>query len=106
MYLVQLVHSFEELTKGFHRKWFLFKIPFKIFLGFEILHNIFWLFVLLLPTFPYRTQVLAFFILLMFANGVEHLIWAGSAKKYVPGLLTAPIHVILFLIFYFQTLFP
>ena len=102
MYVVQLIHSVEELTTGFHKKWFLFKMPFKTFLGFEILHNLFWLSVLILPSFPFREQLLAFFIVLMFANGIEHLIWAGSIKKYVPGLFTAPIHIILFLSFIFR----
>lgn len=105
MYVIQVLHSVEELSTGFHKKWFLFKMPFRTFLSFEIFHNLFWLLVLLLPTFPYRIQLLAFFIVLMFANGIEHVIWALSIKKYVPGLITAPIHIILFFIFYFQILF-
>lgn len=106
MYVVQLIHSVEELTTGFHKKWFVFKMKFRTFLSFEIVHNLFWLLVLLLPTFPFRIQFLAFFIIEMLANGIEHVIWAGTVKKYVPGLLSAPIHIILFLIFYFQILFP
>lgn len=105
MYFIQLTHSIEELSTGFHKKWFLFKMSFKTFLLFEIIHNFFWFTVLFLPEFPYREQLLAFFIVLMLANGIEHLIWAGIVKKYVPGLITAPIHIILFLIFYFQILF-
>lgn len=105
MFGIQLLHSIEELSTGFHKRWFLFKMPFKTFLAFEVIHNLFWLTVLLLPTFPYRIELLAVFILLMFANGVEHVIWAGCEKKYVPGLITAPLHIVLFLILYFQMLF-
>jgi len=57
-----------------------------------------------LPEFPFRLQLLAFFLALMFANGVQHIVWAGSVKRYVPGLITSPIHIVLFLIFYYRTL--
>ncbi len=105
MLIVQLLHSVEELSTGFHKKWYLFKMNFKLFLSFEIVHNLFWTAVIFIPSFPNREVIMAFFIPLMFANGVQHLVWAGSVKKYVPGLITAPIHILLFLILYYNVLF-
>lgn len=99
MFLIQLVHSSEELLTGFHKKWFLFKMPFKVFLGFEIIHNSFWASVLLFQQFPQREILITLFIYLMLANGLEHIIWAFIKRKYVPGLITAPIHILLFLIY-------
>lgn len=43
------------------------------------------------------------FNILMFANGMWHLVWfvfCEKCKKYVPGLITAPIHVVTFIVFY------
>ena len=99
---VQILHSIEELAAGFHKKWYLTKLSFKTFLSFEIVHNIFWSSVVFIKSFPYRDELLLFFFVLMFANGVQHLVWAGAKKTYVPGLITAPIHVVIFLMFYFQ----
>ena len=36
---------------------------------------------------------------------VQHIVWAGNAKKYVPGLITAPIHIVVFLVFYSKAIF-
>jgi hypothetical protein len=99
---VQLVHSVEELSTGFHKKWYLFKMPFKVFLTFEICFTLFWSSVVFFHKFPFRDSLMAFFLVLMFANGVQHLVWAGSVKKYVPGLYTAFLHILIFLVFYFQ----
>jgi len=104
-FIIQLVHSLEELSSSFHARWYLFRMPFRVFLGFEILFNLFWAIVLISKQFPERQLLLAVFILLMFANGIQHLVWFSLEKKYVPGLLTAPLHVILFLLFYFQMIF-
>jgi len=103
MYAVQIFHSIEELATGFHKKWFFFKMSFKFFFSFEIIHNLLWLFVLLNTQLPYRKYLLVFFLLLMFAQSLWHLAWWAMKKQYVPGLVTAPIHIILFLLFYFQT---
>ncbi|MBA3724812.1 MAG: HXXEE domain-containing protein [Candidatus Levybacteria bacterium] len=100
--IVQIAHSIEELATGFHKRWYLRKLSFNTFLLFEIVHNIFWISVVLFKEFPLRSELLFFFIALMFANGVQHLVWFGTEKKYVPGLITAPIHVVLFLLFFFQ----
>jgi hypothetical protein len=97
---IQCLHSIEELSTGFHRTWYLFSMRFASFVAFEIVFLSFWIVVLLMPTFPYRTSFMSFFALLMFANGIQHLVWAGVVKKYVPGLATAPLLIIVFLWFY------
>jgi len=97
--IIQLAHSIEELMTGFHKKWYLMKLSFPFFLTFEILHNIFWLSVFLIGVFPRRAWLIEFFLVLMFANGIQHIVWAGSVKKYVPGLITAILHIVNFLIF-------
>jgi hypothetical protein len=81
--LVQLAHSAEELATGFHRRWYLFKMPLKTFLAFELCFSAFWILVFFSPTLPYRDYVQTFFLVLMFANGVQHLVWWGAEKKYV-----------------------
>ncbi len=101
----QLVHSIEELTTGFHKQYYLFKMSFKAFLAFEILFTLFWVGVLLLPDSPSKGYLQAFFLILMFANGVQHLVWWGTVKKYVPGLITAFVHAALFLAFYYKSIF-
>lgn len=101
---VQIAHAIEELSTGFHKKWYLVRMPFWVFLVFELVFEGFWIVVYLFQDFPNRAVLQAFFLALMFANGVQHLVWAGSVKKYVPGLLTAPIHIIIFLVFYFTVL--
>lgn len=96
---IQCLHSIEELSTGFHKKWYLFRMPFAVFLGFEIIFLTFWTLVLLHPAMQWRYALMTFFNLLMFANGIQHLVWAGIEKKYVPGLVTAPLFLILFLAF-------
>lgn len=102
--LIQVIHAIEELTTGFNKKWYAFKIPFWVFLAFEIIFEGFWIAVWLLQDFPNRTLLQAFFLALMFANGVQHIVWAGNVKKYVPGLITAPVHIIVFLVYYFKAI--
>ncbi|MEK7092472.1 MAG: HXXEE domain-containing protein, partial [Patescibacteria group bacterium] len=102
--VVQLVHSVEELTTGFHKKWYLFKMPFPVFLCFELLFSAFWIFVFF-SSVLYREHLQAFFLILMFANGIQHLVWWGWEKKYVPGLITAFTHIAVFLVFYFKVIF-
>ncbi|MEK7592108.1 MAG: HXXEE domain-containing protein [Patescibacteria group bacterium] len=103
--LTQFIHAIEELATGFNKKWYVFKMPFWVFLVFEVVFESFWIAVWFLQDFPSRTNLQAFFLALMFANGVQHIVWAGNAKKYVPGLITAPIHIIVFLVFYFKAIF-
>jgi len=79
-------------------------MSFKFFLGFEIIFFGFWLLVYLLDTITLRAILMNFFILLMLVNGFWHIVWWSVVKKYVPGLATAPVFVILFLYYYFQVL--
>jgi len=100
--LVQLAHSAEELLMEFHKKWYLFKMPFWVFLLFEAIFSSFWVLVLVMNNFPYRTELQIFFLALMFANGIQHIVWWGNTKKYVPGLVTAFLHIFVFLVFCFK----
>jgi len=102
--LIQLLHSIEELSTGFHKKWFVMKLTFKQFLSFEIVFNLFWIAVVLLETFPFRYNLLSFFVILMFFQSSLHIAWYGQIKKYVPGLTTALVHIGAFLVYYFQVL--
>ena len=90
---VQIAHSIEELAMGFHKKWYLFKMPFWFFLVFEIVFESFWIAVWLFIE-PKVSDIKA-----------AHLSGAGNVKKYVPGLVTAPIHMIVFLVFYLRFIF-
>lgn len=98
MFFVQILHSIEELLTGFHRRWYVFKMPFWVFLTFEIVHNFFWGVVIFTHWLPYKPQLTMFFIALMLVNGIQHFVWSAVTKKYVPGLITAPLHIVLFLI--------
>jgi hypothetical protein len=95
MYLAQLCHSFEELTHGFHKKWYLFKMPFWVFLTFEILFNLFWAVVIFSNVLANKETLLVVWIALMTLNGMQHVVWSVVLKKYVPGLYTAPLHLVL-----------
>lgn len=75
-------------------------MPFFVFLAWEIVFQSFWVSILLNHTLPYRESLMAFFNLLMFANGVQHLVWASVTKRYVPGLVTAPLFIVIFLWFF------
>lgn len=79
-------------------------MPFWLFFLFELVFSSFWVFVLLSESFPDRIDWQIFFLILMFANGIQHIVWWGNAKKYVPGLFTAFLHIIVFLVFYFKAL--
>jgi hypothetical protein len=103
--LIQIIHAIEELATGFHKKWYLFKMPFWVFLLFEIIFEGFWISVFLFQNFPNRQAFQTFFLVVMFANGVQHLVWSGSVKKYVPGLVTATLHILVFLAYYFKAIF-
>ncbi|MBT8262461.1 MAG: HXXEE domain-containing protein [Bacteroidia bacterium] len=98
--IIQFFHSIEELSTGFHKKCPFFKMKFGSFLAFEILFIMFWTAVYLLEQFPFREKLMGYFILLMLANGIWHITWWGISKKYVPGIITAPLFVIAFIGYY------
>lgn len=99
--LTQLLHSQEEIWTGFHRRWFLFTMPRWVFIVFEILFSIPIIAYLLSPELPFANGYMQVFALLMFINGLEHIIWAMVERKYVPGLVTAPLFIVIFLAYYF-----
>lgn len=101
--VIQLVHSVEELCTNFHERFPPMRMSFRFFLTFELLFNLLWICVLLFLDFPYRMPLMAFFNVLMFANGLWHLVWfwfIEKSRRYIPGLVTAPLHVLTFLAFY------
>lgn len=79
-------------------------MPFWVFLLFEVCFSLFWGFVVFSESFPNRDMLLSFFLVLMLANGIQHIVWWGCVRKYVPGLITAPIHIAVFIVFYFKVL--
>lgn len=102
--IIQFFHSIEELTNKFHKKFPFGKLKFKQFFLFEVLFLAFWIAVFMLDIIPYRNELISVYILIMFANGLWHIVWWRMEKKYVPGLVTAPWFVITFLFFYFHVL--
>lgn len=92
-FVIQLAHSFEELSTGFHKKWYVFKMPFWVFLIFEITFSLFWGVAIFTNTLANNPFLLSIFLLLMFANGVQHLVWFGVTRKYNPGLVTSFVHL-------------
>jgi hypothetical protein len=100
--LVQLAHSQEEIWNGFEKVWPLWKMSRFTFVFFEILLSILIIGIYLIKSLPNREILMLSFNVLMFANGIWHLMWAGIKKHYVPGLFTAPVMIIVFLVFYFK----
>ncbi len=99
---IQLLHSLEEIFTGFDRRWRVWKMSRRFFVTFEIIFSLFLITLIFWTQFPFRETIMYGFNLLMFANGVWHLMWAGIEKKYVPGLFTAPLFIIVFILFYIQ----
>lgn len=79
---------------GFHKKWYLFKMPLWLFLFFEMCFSLFWIGILFFQLFSNQNFLAKVFILLMFANGIQHIVWFGLDKKYNPGLATAVLHLV------------
>ncbi len=106
MVIVQWLHSLEEISTHFEQRWPVWKMSRTFFVTLEILFVPVVLTFLLFKNIPLREVFMLSYIALMFANGIWHLMWAGIEKRYVPGLLTAPLFIVVFLLFYFQTLQP
>lgn len=105
--VLQFFHSIDEQVSGFPKKWPLIKITEAQFGSFEIIFQVVWFLPLLVPTFPSRDFMIWFFPLLMFVNGVQHLIWfayISKTKEYIPGLITAPLFIFAFIKFYLEIL--
>lgn len=104
---LQFIHSLEEQLGDFHSRWPLMKISRTQFAIFEILFQFFWFLPFLFKDFMARDVMLWVFPLLMFANGIWHVIWFWffeKGKRYVPGLLTAPLFIVLFIQMYLTLL--
>lgn len=99
--VIQLLHSQEEIFTRFDRQWPLWKMSRLFFVIFEIIFSIFIILPLFLDNFPLKNLWMQFFNILMFANGIWHLTWAGIEKRYVPGAITATIFILVYLVYYF-----
>ncbi|OGD81596.1 hypothetical protein A2572_04425 [Candidatus Collierbacteria bacterium RIFOXYD1_FULL_40_9] len=91
--IVQIFHSLEEIFNHFEKRWSLWKTSRATFVTFEVLFSLLFLYTLLFQPSFYAAFAKAF-LLLMFANGVWHLFWGWSDRRYVPGLITAPFHIL------------
>ncbi len=98
--VIQLLHSQEEMWTGFHKKWFVTKLPLWLFVAFEIILSAAIIAYIFSPTLPGAQTFMPWFIFAMLLNGMEHIIWGAVEKRYVPGLATAPLFVILFGFYY------
>ena len=98
--ILQLIHSQEEIWTGFHRKWFLCTMPRALFVALEAVLSSAILLYIFNPELPGASGFMTWFIFVMLLNGMEHVIWAAVKKSYVPGLITAPLFVILFAFYY------
>ncbi len=97
--LIQVLHSVEEISTRFEKRWPLWRMRRSTFVIFEIAFTALFLSALFFsPSF--EVMFAKAFIALMFANGIWHIFWAGSEKRYVPGLITAPLHVLNFIIYF------
>jgi hypothetical protein len=98
--LVQLLHSQEEIWTGFHKKWFVFTMPRWVFMAFEALLSATIIAYILYPHLSGAVAFSQWFIFAMLLNGMEHIVWAAVKKTYVPGLITAPLFLVLFIPYY------
>ena len=99
--LIQVTHSLEEIFTHFETYWPLWRMKRSHFIAFEIGFTILFLSALFL-NFPLKEVIAKLFLMAMFANGVWHIFWAWSEKRYVPGLVTAPLHIINFSFYFLQ----
>ncbi len=93
--IIQLIHSQEEIWTGFHKKWFLFTMSKWVFVAWEALLSAVIITYMLRPHLAGATGFMQWFIFAMLLNGMEHVIWGAVKKSYVPGLVTAPLFLIL-----------
>ena len=98
--IVQLIHSQEEIWTDFHKKWFVFKMPRWFFVTFESVLSLTILFYILKPSLLPIQVVLPMFALAMLVNGVGHIVWGLVERKYVPGLITAPLFLAIFVMYF------
>ncbi|OGK63048.1 hypothetical protein A2334_00210 [Candidatus Roizmanbacteria bacterium RIFOXYB2_FULL_38_10] len=102
--IIYLFHSQEEIYTHFEKVWPLWKMSRRFFITMEILLSTLLISAIFITNYPYRIGLMSIFNLVMFANGIWHITGAILAKRYIPGLVSSPFAVILFLIYYFQLL--
>lgn len=98
--ITQLIHSQEEIWTGFHKKWFVFTMPRWLFIMFEVALSAVIILYLVNPQFYAADVFMKWFMFVMLLNGMEHVIWAAVKRAYMPGLVTAPIFILLFILYY------
>ena len=98
--LIQLVHSQEEIWTGFNKRWFVFTMPRWAFITFEVLFSIPIVAYIINPHLLFANVYVPVFALIMFINGIGHIVWGLVKKSYVPGLVTAPLFVAVFVFYY------
>lgn len=98
--LIQLVHSQEEIWTNFHKKWFVFTMPRWLFITLEAFLSLTIIAYIAKPDLPLAHWYMPLFALIMLINGVGHIVWALIARKYVPGLTTAPLFIAVFVFYY------
>lgn len=98
--LTQLAHSQEEIWTGFHKSWFVFTMPSWVFIVFEVLFSIPIIAYIANPHLLYADVYMPAFALVMFVNGIGHIVWGLVARSYVPGLVTAPFFIAIFVFYY------
>jgi hypothetical protein len=98
--IIQLIHSQEEIWTGFHKRWFVFTMPRWVFIAFEVLFSIPILLFMANPNLNLAKIYMPIFALLMLINGLGHMVWGLVERKYVPGLITAPLFVLIFIFYY------
>lgn len=98
--ILQLIHSQEEIWTGFHKKWFVFTMPRWVFLTFEAALSSVIILYMLKPELAGAHTFMVWFMFAMLLNGMEHVIWGAVKKSYVPGLVTAPFFILLFIFYY------
>ncbi len=98
--LTQLVHAQEEIWANFHKRWFVFTMPRWIFITFEVVFSAVIVAYIVKADLAFAGIFVPLFCLTMFVNGIGHIVWGLVTKKYVPGLVTAPILSILFVLYF------
>ncbi len=98
--LIQLAHSQEEIWTRFHRRWFVFTMPRWLFIIFELVVSLVIIAYIVKPHLPLSHMFMSVFALIMFINGIGHIVWGLVTKSYVPGLVTAPLFVVVFCAYY------
>ncbi len=103
-FFLMILHSVEEQALNFADRCPFMRLTYTQFWLFEVFFIIVWIVPFLLPQLFIAKLMEAFFPILMFANGIWHLVWFWffeRGKRYVPGVVTGSLFVIIFLQFYF-----